>query len=334
MLSSTIRRAVVAGSVTLLMLGAPSESKAGAFDWLCPANWGRKPAPTTYAPPFLTQPGVCAPAYNPCAPVCTPCAPQTCYYVPQTYYRTTYRYAPVTSCCPVTGCDPCTGSAVTTYRPLTMLAYRPTLVPYTTYRIVYARPYVSGLSSACGPCGSYSPCGVGGVTYGWIGGAGGCSSCTAPPVTSSPVISGGSLAPPALPGSITYSGPLASGAGTSLAPPASSPSLGSPAGGTILNSTPSGTSPSGSGAPASTFKSETPPATDIRLKPIPDSSTGPASMSVPPLTPPNNRTTMSPVRQASYYSPIPWTPPASIPGPKATPAQPVVNEYEWHASPN
>ena len=59
-------------------------------------------------------------------------------YVPQTYYRQQCSYVPVTTYRPVTTFDPCTACPVTAYRPV--VVYRPqvTLVPYTSYRIVYS----------------------------------------------------------------------------------------------------------------------------------------------------------------------------------------------------
>lgn len=90
-------------------------------------------------------------------------------YVPQTYYRQQCSYVPVTTYRPVTTYDPCTGCPVTAYRPL--VVYRPqvTLVPYTSYRIVYsavgcefpvaAHGSVLYPSSAacCAPASTYAP---------------------------------------------------------------------------------------------------------------------------------------------------------------------------------
>ena len=73
---------------------------------------------------------------------------QTVQYVPQTYYRAAYVAVPVTAYQPVVAADPCTGCAVTTYRPVTAVTYQTRLVPYTSYRMVYANP--------CTPCASYS----------------------------------------------------------------------------------------------------------------------------------------------------------------------------------
>lgn len=81
-------------------------------------------------------------------PVCAPVAVQA-QYVPQTCYRQQCSYVPVTTYRPVTTFDACTGCPVTAYRPV--VVYRPqvTLVPYTSYRIVY-----SGVGCSA-PAGSY-----------------------------------------------------------------------------------------------------------------------------------------------------------------------------------
>ncbi len=100
-------------------------------------------------------------------PVYAPSAVQA-QYVPQTYYRQQCSYVPVTTYQPVTTFDACTGCPVTAYRPV--VVYRPqvTLVPYTSYRIVYSgvgcsvptATYGSVLyqpsAACCGPAGTYA----------------------------------------------------------------------------------------------------------------------------------------------------------------------------------
>lgn len=101
-------------------------------------------------------------------PVHAPSAVQA-QYVPQTFYRQQCSYVPVTTYQPVSAFDASTGCPVTAYRPL--IVYRPqvTLVPYTSYRIVYsgvgccvpAVPYGTVLyrpsAACCGPMGTYAP---------------------------------------------------------------------------------------------------------------------------------------------------------------------------------
>ena len=191
MLFSQVRSAVLACSVTALLLAVPAESRAcGWLDGLC--GWGA--ARTTYRAPFV------APS---CAPVC---APRTCSYVPQTCYRTVYRRVPVTTCRPFTSCDPCTGCPVTAFRPVTTFASRPVLVPYTTYRVVY--------SQACSPCAPrgprapYGPCVGGACGPAPLSGTSSCPSCapTAGPATNGavPAPSAGQPGSPLTPGPQTF----------------------------------------------------------------------------------------------------------------------------------
>lgn len=130
----------------LVILSVPSTSQACAFlDCLWPWNWCRRPA-VAYAPTA----GYAAPACGSCAPTTT--------YMPVTAYRTVYQPTAVTAMQPTSGCGlfgGCCGlfgsSATTTYRPVTSVAYRPALVPYTTYRAVTAMP-VAAAPAACNPC--------------------------------------------------------------------------------------------------------------------------------------------------------------------------------------
>jgi len=301
MLPWKTRSAVVAGSVALVLLGAPSESKA-IFDWLCPSNWcGGRTATTTFMPRYVAQPVAVA-------PVCNPCAPQTAYYVPQTCYRTVYSSVPVTSCSPITTCDPCTGCPVTTYRPVTTYALRPTLVPYTSYRIVYAG---LGSASLCSPCAPAA------ATYSPVISGNGCAPCAPAPAVRTGTVLPSSSAPASLaPGPATFISPSPSSNGGSAT---TSPGFTLPPARSQLESVPGGTRP------------ELQPSTQSPLKPIPDPNAGPASLRPPPLTPPDNRTAVRPLlRQAAYFSPIPWSgtaAPASTP-----PARTAANEYEWHAA--
>jgi len=116
---------------------------------------------------------VCAPAPAPCCPQTCNYAPQTCNYIPQTCYRTVIVNTPVTSCQPTVVTDPCTGCPHTTFRPVTSFVQQTRLVPYTSYRAVYASP--------CG--GGCSSCGV--SSYGCNSCGGGCSTCGVSPVMAS-----------------------------------------------------------------------------------------------------------------------------------------------------
>jgi len=128
-------------------------------------------------------------------------------YVPQTSYRQQCSYVPVTTYQPVTTVDACTGCPVTTYRPV--VVYRPqvTLVPYTSYRIVYT-PAVS-------PAGT---CVIGAPSYGTVLYQPSASCCApgaayaagvptdsyAPPSATLPYDSGGTQ----VPGSGSDTGPI------------------------------------------------------------------------------------------------------------------------------
>ena len=87
-------------------------------------------------------------AYAPVA-VAAP-VPQVCSYQPQTCYRTVYVNTPVTTYQPVAGTDPCTGCPTTCMRPVTTYVSQARMVPYTTYRPVFAPV------AACNTC-NYSP---------------------------------------------------------------------------------------------------------------------------------------------------------------------------------
>lgn len=321
---STLRIVFVAGMAALVLFGAASESMA-CFDCLFPWNWCRREPVATYAAP------ACAPAYN-------PCPPRTCYYVPQTSYRTVYQCAATTACCPVSSCDPCTGCAVTTYRPVTRYALRPTLVPYTTYRIVYG-PSCAPCASPCGPCGSFSPCGVGGVVSAPLGAGGGCASCVAPavapstvvpsPSTVQPVLPSPGAAQPAVPGSVVAP-PPASPQATAPSGLAPVPTFSSPApstGSSTLRTQP-WTAPNTYAGPSLRPRDGGSPSTlrtDPLIKPIPVPGASPASTSPPQLTPPSNNTPSGRIRQAVYLR-------AST-SPEGVRVGPLTdNEYDWHAS--
>ena len=148
------RLLIVVVALGAMLLAAPAISEAcGFFDCLF-GGCGR----TAYAPATAAT---FAPAY---APGCSTCSTQTVAYFPQTYYRTAYRSMPVT-----------------VYRPTTYWARQSRLVPYTTNRLVYSRPYTVAYGYApavsCDPCGtSCDPCGT--SVCGFASGGSGCSSCS------------------------------------------------------------------------------------------------------------------------------------------------------------
>ncbi|MHB1037850.1 MAG: hypothetical protein ACYC35_25925 [Pirellulales bacterium] len=298
MIRQNLRRLVLASGVAVTLLGSPSESKA-IFHWFsnCCGGGGTR---TTYMPPMFAP-----------APACTSCAmpaPQVCNYTPVTAYRTVYMPVPVTAYQPVSACDPCSGCPVTTLRPITTYVQQVRLVPYTTYRPVYA-------SACASPCGS--PCGIGGCASGacgvaapsYLGAAPACSSCApaAGPVPTYGPSNGGSL-----------NGASGTTYGPTPAPPAangSAPSNGAPANAAPQDSTPA--------------KTYSPPPAELqkKLKPIPSDTGTPASPSgMPRLTDPSNRTTYQAPRQTWVYSPSSATPSAysptsySVGQPEAAPA--------------
>jgi hypothetical protein len=162
-----------------LLLAVPAEGQAACalLDWLS----GGSNAQSTYVPPYAAPV-----AYVPATAAtssCTPCATQTVQYVPQTYYRAAYVAVPVTAYRPTVTADPCTGCAVTAYRPVTTVTYQTRLVPYTSYRVVYANP---------APCASYSyaPCSPCGPTS-YVSPSSSCGPCaggtSTAPYTDQPV---------------------------------------------------------------------------------------------------------------------------------------------------
>ncbi len=193
MLNRRIRVLTIACGFAIAVLSMPVSSDAGILSCL----FG--PAPCA------------APVYAPAmaAPACGTCVPQTCGYMPTVVYRALYQPAVVTAYRPVVyqpaaPCNTCTGYAVTTYRPAFPWASQGRLVPYTTYRPVYAAtPVVAYMG--CNSCASYSPCdscspcggGYGTVTYGAP--TSGCASCAAPATVVAPAPStGGGEAAPAM----------------------------------------------------------------------------------------------------------------------------------------
>jgi hypothetical protein len=190
MLNRTVRILTITCGVAVAVLSLPALSEAGIFD--C---WHGCAKPTYAAAPVVAAPVVAAPG-------CSTCATQTCGYMPTVVYRALYQPAVVTAYQPVyqpvyqtayqpvyqpaAPCNTCTSYAVTTYRPPFAWAYQGSLVPYTTYRPVYAAMPVVAYSG-CNSCASYTPApacsscasgGCGTVTY-QAPAATGCSSCAA-----------------------------------------------------------------------------------------------------------------------------------------------------------
>lgn len=178
-------RLVVMAMIVASIWTAGARSSYAIFDWLCGSCASKSTAVTTYAPPFRGTTFVAAPA----------AAPTVCSYMPQTCYQTVQRVVPVTTCRPITTCDPCTGCPVTTFRPVTMYAYRPQVVPMTSYRMVCApcAPMCAPVCApacapACAPCSGALPAPVLGAAA-----PAGCPTCQ----TAAPVLTPGTAIAPA-----------------------------------------------------------------------------------------------------------------------------------------
>ena len=271
----------VAGVVgaAVIWLAAPSESQA-IFHWFrCNPSVCSSQA-TTYAPPFVPQ--VTTVGYAPAFGGCAPCA-SSC--VPQTAYRPLLFPRPVVTYMPVQTCGPC--GATVAYQPTTTWVRQVRMVPYSSYRVAYSNPCapcVTPCYSACStPCYSAcpSPCGVGGCATGGCGlttyaAPSGCNTCattttvTTPQPTLAPAPSYGAPAPT----------PAQSPAPASAPAPAASPAPAT--------------------TPTPTFRnSESGPA-DLRLKPIPSSTSSPEN-TLPRVSAPGNHTAQRPVYHAAYY---------------------------------
>jgi len=281
------RSLFVACGMSVVLLAAPAESKA-LFEWLCPANWC-KPAPDalTYAPPYSAQRIAWQPV-SPAASACNPCASGSMSLVPQTSYRWSYSRVERTTYRPVTTFDPCSGCPRTAYQPVTTKTLLPWLhrKSYTTSRAVYSLPYAASYSGYGSPCGA-GPCGP--------------AACN--PCGQNGSVWGSSLSscPSGACGQASYQTvvPSYNGSGSRI--------------------------DSGSSGPPSTYKQDT-QQPDLRLRPAPDSNTGPAPMSVPAAIGPDSRTAVRPVRQTVLYHPVSWSP---APG---SPAKPPLDVSGWRAS--
>jgi hypothetical protein len=278
MLNPTVRVLTIACAVAA-MLAMPAGNAAAFFGWC-----HHTPAPTYAAAPVAV------------APVCNTCPTQTCGYAPTvvTAYQPVYQ--------PVAPCSSCASYAVTTYRPPFAWAYQGSLVPYTTYRPVYAayRPVYaampvvaySGSSSctACSPCTSCSSCGGGYSTATYEAPASGCSSCAASAAVVAPQSYVESNPPCVVPAAVATPVPYG---GSQEAPPAAG------------------------AAPPSTFKSDKPTAAPEQ-KPTSQIDAHPNSAPAPQLPDPQNRTASrsdySSVRVALVASPVQAAPPQDYDG--------------------
>jgi len=325
-----VRDAVMTLGAALGLFIAPAQSYA-LFDWLCPASGSyRGTAVTSYTPPFTGRPVAWAPRYSeapwrPAAPVvATRIAPAatTCCYVPATFYRTEYRMAPATTCQAVSYYDPSSGCPMVTYRPVTSWAYRPQVVPYNTYRIVYAAP---ATTCAAAPSPAY------GVAVPSAVSQPGCASCnrTAPAssvISPIPSSSATVFPPSSLPGPLPTTSPLPAGAawpGGASTYGAKSPLSGAPstsggvptatlglpvpvpASSTSPSTSPGPVAPETRPGPTNTLDKGNPPSSQERLKPTPDSNTGPEPAKMPDLGTPQGRTAQRmTVRPAVYVQPV------------------------------
>jgi hypothetical protein len=364
-----VRGAVILFGAVLAQLGIPTQSYA-LFDWLCPTSgYYRGTAVTSYEPPFTGRPMAWAPRYGEppwrpavplvaAAPAVAPTA-TTCCYVPTTFYRTEYRMVPTTTCQAVSYYEPCSGCPMVTYRPVTSWAYRPQLVPYNTYRIVYSAPATTCVGAPSASYGVATPLATSGP---------GCASCgrAAPaPAVISPMPSSTStvLPPPSLPGPLPITsqpmtvqpstsqpstfapwqggqtgtsrygtmmppnGSPSTSSGSSAGPAGqSSPATGSP---TRPNGSPGAVAPAPQPGPVKALEKVNPPATQERLKPTPDSNTGPGPGRMPTLGTPQGRTAQRPiVRPAVYVQPV------SSRSQVGSPVPPRLDTSGWEAAGN
>jgi len=263
MLTSKLRCVVLTCALAIAMLAVPARSDAcGLFS----ALFGSR---------YDTVQTACYPSCGPTA--CTSCyTPQTCNYVPQTCYRTVVRRVPVTTCRVTTRTSWLTGCPVTTYRPVTVWVQQASLVPYTTYRMVYSNP--CGPAAGCDPCSTYGSCvgggcGVGTYSAGPVSDGSSCGSCapSAPPIS----------------GATTYSGSVSAATDYSSAAPLTTESQPQ----TVQED-----------AQPQTFKEGVGTQSRGALKPIPLPETKLNSTPVPNLIDPHSRTTLLPIRRASHFS--------------------------------
>jgi hypothetical protein len=264
MLKPRIRVLTIVCGFAVAVLLMPVSSDAGIFSCL----FGPAPCAAPVYAPVVT------------APACGTCVPQTCQYMPAmptVVYRALYQPAVVTAYQPVyqpaAPCNTCTSYAVTAYRPAFPWAYQGRLVPYTTYRPVYAAtPVVAYMG--CNSCASYSPCDSG-------------SSCS----------NGGC-------GTVTYGAPT-----SGCASCAASATILTPAPSTGVSEA----APAMGATPQKTFQDQVEkPATNTNLKPIPQPDTRLNSMPAPQLPDPKDRTATrsgySSARVALVASPIQASP--------------------------
>ena len=315
MSKSTFRGVVVLCGFVVLLLAAPAQSEA--CSWLCRLFGGCPACAGGAACVPMT-----APTYAPAA-ACPTCAPQVVQYLPQVSYHTVVQRVPVTVCRPTTCSDPCTGCPVTAYHPVTTWMQQVQLVPYTTYRIVYANAMTPMVSYAAAPCGSCSPCAMGGCAPACAGGCGsgtcgvaggyapaascgasggGCASCA--PSLSGPAPSAGSATMYPAPGPTINTTPAPASPFTAPVPGVPYPNPAPPA--TMPRPAP------GSAPPPKTFQdsgSSTSAPADTQLRPIPEAKSD--STSAPKLTDPESRTTSLPIRPAVYLKLI-SSPPGKV----------------------
>ncbi len=159
-----------------LMAAVPTDAQAGPLlDWLrgrcrrplhnrcCNTGCNTCATPSYAAVPTATS--VARNAYNlqpgQCARTCNQtCSRTVVNYVPYTAYRSSWCRVPVTQYKPVTHSDPCTGCTVTCMKPCTSYSWQMKQEPYTTYRPVYRQENysvpVTTITNDCatGNCGT------------------------------------------------------------------------------------------------------------------------------------------------------------------------------------
>ena len=299
MLNSTIRTVFVACiAASTLFAWLPQSEAAGTC--FAPA-----PAVVTYSRPYAAGRISWLPSYGVRSVGNPMVAGSYGYSVYRPVYQTAYRpvyqaayrpvyqavYRPVTAYMPTTGFDP-GSSCVTT----SVSKYRPGQPLRNVFRVLLP-PYGPRLQTVCyTPRAAYSP-----ISYG----AGMPTSCSSySPISSTSFYS-------------TTCDPCSQGSACVQADCGTT-------GSACVSKTygPAATTPPSNSAVPGTYKQESQPQLERRLKPSPDPSIDPATLNKPKRIDPESRTAMAPVRQAVRYQPV------SLAGSTA----PAIDVGGWRAS--
>lgn len=332
-----VRGVVTFLGAVVVLLGVPVRSYA-LFDWLCPPRiCYPRTVVTTYSPPFSGEPMGWAPRYNAppwgqpvpvAAPVVMPAATTCCYT--SAPYASSVAYPTVT------------------YRPVTTWTYyRPQIVPYGVSRVVHSAPSVSYTAVQRPAYGVALPATVSRP---------GCASCVqsepapnvASPIPASIPSSSSTVFPaPSLPGPLPVTsqpvtvapgqggtsrywplppnGSVSSGAGSSTGIPTQR--LPAPGSSASPNTSSGPSAPEVTPGPIKTLEQGTQPSPQERLKPTPDSNTGPEPAKMPTLGSPQGRTAQRSVfRSAVYVQPV------SSKSQAGSPVRPRLDTGGWEAA--